>query len=252
VDVEPEIPVKRSDLRVRVLSAVVMVAVAGLALLVGGWIWIGFVVAVVLGILSEWVQLVMLFERRLPLRALWMLAGVGYLGLAAYCALALLVPIGHFWPLLLVIASVVGVDVGAYFAGRTFGGPKIAPRISPSKTWSGLGGGIVGTWIVFGLACLYYRGFLTALFELQVAGMGRTAALHLVYGNIARLALYGVLVAVVAQSGDFLESAMKRRAGVKDSGTMIPGHGGLFDRADGLVAVLFGLGLVSLAWSLGQ
>ena len=250
--VDAELPKTRSDLGVRVMSAAVMVLVAGVALLLGGWVWIGFVVAIMLGILSEWVQLVLRFERRMPLRALWLLAGVVYLGLAGYCALALLTPVGTFRPLLLVILSVIGVDVGAYFAGRTFGGPKIAPKISPSKTWSGLAGGIVGTWIVFALTCFYYRDFLSALFALQVANLGRPAALALMYGNIARLAVYGVLIAVVAQAGDFFESAMKRRAGVKDSGRMLPGHGGLFDRADGLIAVLFGLGVVSLIWAVGR
>ncbi|WP_420383600.1 phosphatidate cytidylyltransferase [Novosphingobium sp.] len=247
-----DIPAKRSDLRVRVISAVMMIVVAGLALLLGGWIWVGFVVAVVLGILAEWTQLVARFEPRLPMRVLWLLAGLCYLGLAGYCALVWLTPVGRFWPLLVVVLSVIGVDVGAYFAGRTFGGPKIAPKISPSKTWAGLAGGIVGTWIVFALTCLYYRDFLTSLFDLQAANIGRPAALHLMYGNIARLAGYGVLTAVVAQAGDFLESAMKRRAGVKDSGSIIPGHGGLFDRADGMVAVLFALGVASLVWSMGQ
>lgn len=111
-----------------------------------------------------------------------------------------------FWALGLVWAT----DIGAYFAGRSIGGPKLAPTISPSKTWAGLIGGVFAA-LAFGFA------------------------LHHFAGLPARLAAACGILAVAAQAGDLFESAMKRRAGVKDSGTLLPGHGGVLDRLDGVV-----------------
>lgn len=208
---------KRSDLSVRIASAAVMVTVAGLAFWLGGRVLAGFILIIGLGVLAEWMALVLRFEARAWARGLWLLAGAGYIGVAGYPAL---LSVSDPRVLLVVVGTVIAVDVGAYFAGRTFGGPKIAPAISPSKTWSGLGGGIVGAAAVIG-----------------ITGQGVGAGWAV---------LLGMVTAIVAQSGDFFESWMKRRAGVKDSGRLIPGHGGLFDRADGLMAVLFVIGVVRL------
>lgn len=103
-------------------------------------------------------------------------------------------------------------DIGAYFAGRAFGGARLAPAISPNKTWAGALGGLA----------------LASLF----AGL-----LHLVTGLPWRLTLATPALAILAEGGDLFESWLKRRAGVKDSGTLLPGHGGLLDRLDGLVPV---------------
>ena len=110
------------------------------------------------------------------------------------------------------LALVWLTDIGAYFAGRAIGGPKLAPRISPNKTWAGLIGGVM------------------------LAGLWG-AIVHWQYGLPLRLTLASPLLAVVAQVGDLYESWLKRRAGVKDSGTLLPGHGGVMDRLDGLVFV---------------
>jgi phosphatidate cytidylyltransferase len=232
---------KRSDLPVRVASAVVMVAVAGTALLLGGWVWNGFIILVVLGILVEWTRLVLAFERRRLWRVLWLIGGIGYLGLAAHTALVQLKPQVGSWPLPWWMAIVIAIDVGAYFAGRTFGGPKIAPSISPSKTWSGLIGGALGAGVVIGIdfarTCEDPPGL--------VASWGVCLTMHWQSIFDPRILLAGLVVAIVAQLGDFFESWMKRRAGVKDSGRLIPGHGGLFDRADGLIAVLFVVGILA-------
>jgi phosphatidate cytidylyltransferase len=129
------------------------------------------------------------------------------------------------------LAVVWGVDSGAYAAGRLIGGPKLAPRISPSKTWAGLAGGMV----------------LAAVF-----GYGVTVAMKGSRPDIA-FAL-AVLLALVAQMGDLFKSFFKRRAGVKDSGYLIPGHGGVLDRIDGLAAAALFLALfealtqAKLAW----
>ena len=114
-----------------------------------------------------------------------------------------------FWTLAIVWAT----DIGAYFSGRTFGGPKLAPVWSPNKTWSGLIGGMIAA---------------------EVVGVALTFALHVQL----RLAVLAGLLAVAAQMGDLFESQMKRRAGVKDSGKLLPGHGGVMDRLDGCVPVL--------------
>lgn len=216
---------KKSDLGVRTVSAVVMVVVAGTALALGGWVWVGFVATVALGVLWEWRGLVVQFEPLPSRRGLWNALGILYIGLAGYTLAGLRLPADGLWLVLALLLMVVGTDVGAYFTGRTFGGPKIAPGISPSKTWSGLGGGILGAALVH-FAVSQFHPSLDDLLGRRLEGL------------VSSL-VCGAIVAVVAQSGDFFESWMKRRAKVKDSGKLIPGHGGLFDRVDGLLAVMF-------------
>ncbi len=111
------------------------------------------------------------------------------------------------------MAVVWATDIGAYFAGRIIGGPKIAPKISPKKTWAGLIGGSI-------------LAVIGALFVLKLSDFQISAW---------QVALASVLLAVVSQMGDFFESWVKRYFGVKDSGNIIPGHGGILDRVDGLL-----------------
>lgn len=140
---------------------------------------------------------------------LWAIVGIVYLGVPAVAFLALrdleqgmeLI----FWLVLVVVAT----DVMAYLTGRTLGGPKLAPKISPAKTWAGLIGGVLGAALV-----------------------GAAAAGLVDWGRL-QCGVFAALLALVAQSGDLFESSIKRRAGVKDSGHLIPGHGGLLDRLDG-------------------
>ena len=233
-------PPKKSDLGVRTASAVVMIAVAGSALWLGGYWWTAFVAAVALGVLWEWVKFVLAFVTTPLARLIWFVAALAYVGLAA-AALVLLrySPFGMA-PLLLLVGAVIATDVGAYFAGRTIGGPKIAPSISPSKTWAGLGGAIVAVALFLVLSGLLWQRFQ------ETDYMQDTYYVTVSLGGWLILIVLPVLIAVVAQSGDFFESWMKRRAGVKDSGNLIPGHGGLFDRVDGLLAVSFVFGLFGL------
>ena len=215
-------PPKKSDLGVRTASAVVMIAVAGSALWLGGYWWTAFVAAVALGVLWEWWGLVWAFAPGLTASAGWLVLGLIYIGGAAYMLVFLRIPEFGPAPILLLVSTVIAVDVGAYFAGRTIGGPKIAPSISPSKTWAGLAGGMVAATLIVWIGA------------------------HEV-GKLNPWLIVGApLVAIVAQIGDFFESWLKRRAGVKDSGALIPGHGGLFDRVDGLIAVAFALELAGL------
>ncbi len=226
---------KKSDLGVRVVSAVVMIAAAGTALWLGSWFWSIFVALLAAGVLFEWWGLVRAFCVAPRAEALWMVAGVFYIGLAA--AMMMLIrlvspPMGNDALLvLLVLLPVVATDVGAYFTGRAIGGPKIAISISPSKTWSGLLGGALAAGAVMVWLTVWSRN------------PGDLAPPGIPWSSAG----FGIAVAVTAQAGDFFESWMKRRAGVKDSGKLIPGHGGLFDRLDGLLAVLFLCGLVMVA-----
>jgi phosphatidate cytidylyltransferase len=149
--------------------------------------------------------------------------GLGLLYVALPCAaFVALRQAGAFgWAaILFVILVVSATDTAAYFGGRSFGGPKLWPHVSPNKTWSGAVSGLLAAMIVGGL------------FASLLSGAGN--------------ALIGALIAaplsVAAQAGDLLESAVKRRFGVKDSGRIIPGHGGVLDRIDGL------FGAATLSW----
>jgi len=124
-----------------------------------------------------------------------------------------------FW----LLAVVWAIDTAAYVAGKTIGGPKLAPRISPKKTWAGLIGGVAAALVV---------GLVTAL----VVGSDK----------IWQIALLSGVLAIVEQIGDMAESFAKRRFGVKDSGNLIPGHGGLLDRLDGMLAVVAAVVVLSL------
>lgn len=246
---------KKSDLPVRAASAVVMVALAGTALWLGGWVWTVFVAVAGCGVLWEWRALTCGFAPRGVGQAVWLFAGVFYIGFAMAMLIALRGGDIGTRLLLMIILGVVGTDVGAFFIGRTFGGPKIAPAISPSKTWSGLIGGAIGaTAMLLLVSWLWSSGLCGKFFPSPVLGPGKVmfdgpcsfAAMGPFDVMLPRIALVGLLVAVVAQAGDFFESWMKRQAGVKDSSNLIPGHGGLFDRADGLLAVTFVIGLLQL------
>lgn len=237
-------PAKVSDLPVRLGSAVVMLVVSAGALWLGGWFWTGFVGLLALGVLWEWNRLVSRFGVSGLAETLWFFAGVVYIGGAALAMITARVGLSEWvagspyvgdapLPVLLrYILPIIAVDVGAYFAGRAIGGPKIAPKISPSKTWAGLFGGALAAGLL-GLAIhLIYFGFAEFLSAIGIAIGG------------------GLLTAIVAQTGDFFESWMKRRAGVKDSSALIPGHGGLFDRLDGFLAVFFLLFVIATAMRL--
>lgn len=226
----------RSDLGVRLASAAAMIVVAGTALVLEGWVLRLFVLLVAAGLIYEIRELVRRFDLPEGRKILWMAGGILYVGTA--CASLIAMPGPLRW---LVILAVVATDSGAYFAGRRFGGRKIAPRISPSKTWAGLYGGMAGAALVTTGALLLILSAVSAWSSdgqpVLALVAGRPLAL------LAAIAV-GCVLAVLAQAGDFLESWMKRRAGVKDSGALIPGHGGLFDRLDGLLPVAIAAGLM--------
>jgi phosphatidate cytidylyltransferase len=266
-------PKAGSDLTVRFAMGVAMIAVAVLVTIVGGWAFRGFVLAAAALMLVEWAAI-----RKVPrlwayvgavlaagvllgaaeyyypanydpdtyayaVEMTWLsfapaLGGAVLLGLAsrslamgwgflyivlpAFCLVVLSwETYGNgaliFWVLIVTWAT----DIFAYFAGRAIGGPKLAPKISPNKTWAGLIGGMIGASFC-GWAVAWYFALGTPFVWIG-AGMG-----------------------LVAQLGDLYESWEKRRAGVKDSGTLLPGHGGVLDRLDGLLAVAVAVMLIVL------
>lgn len=205
-----------SSLQLRILSAAVMLPVAVAAAWYGGIAFNILVVLAGVAMLWEWWR----FPRQATTQPaawtrgpLWMLPGLIYVILpcAALIWLRQTPEIGRhivFW----LFCAVWATDTGAYFAGRTIGGPKLIPRISPNKTWAGLLGGMVSAGVAGGLVA-----------SLDPAMPALT------------LAALAALVAVVSQAGDFTESAVKRYFGVKDASQLIPGHGGVLDRLDGLL-----------------
>jgi phosphatidate cytidylyltransferase len=197
-----------SDLGLRTATGLVLIALALLASVQGGTIFALFVAAIATGLYYEWARLV---------------KGWGFAWNAAGFVYALLPALALLWirerdfddGLALVVWVFIvtwATDIGGYFAGRKYGRRKLAPTISPSKTFEGLYGGIVGATLFGGLWA-------------WATGLGTT------------LYLLAPLFAVAAQGGDLFESAIKRRSGVKDSGNWLPGHGGLLDRLDGLIPV---------------
>jgi phosphatidate cytidylyltransferase len=158
-------------------------------------------------------------------------AGVAYSGVGAIALVYLRHRASGLADVLLVVLVVWGCDIGAYLTGRLIGGRKLAPLLSPGKTWSGAAGGLVcGT----------------------LAGVAVAEYFHAPLRGLAAAAFLSAALSVVAEAGDLLESAIKRHFGKKDSGNLIPGHGGLFDRLDGLIAAAPAACLLSLAAVPGQ
>ena len=145
-----------------------------------------------------------------PLR---LAAGLPYIGLAAISlSWVRTIPQAGPWLILYVLVVVWATDTGGYVIGKTFGGPKLAPLISPKKTWSG-----------------WFGGLFFAMGAAAMLAYGHPAS------HPAAMVALAAFLAVVAQFGDLLESSIKRRYNIKDSGNIIPGHGGILDRVDGLL-----------------
>lgn len=196
-----------NELTVRTLTGILLIAAALLAALLGGNVLAVLVAAIATAMFYEWTRIVRGWG------AAWYIGGFFYALLPALALLWIRERDAHGLELLIWAFIVTwSTDIGAYFAGRKFGKRKLAPTVSPKKTVEGLVGGIL-TASIFG---------------------GAWAS-----GTKLGLVLLGAapLLAVAAQAGDLFESAIKRRAGIKDSGHWLPGHGGVLDRLDGLVPV---------------
>ncbi|MCA1654609.1 MAG: phosphatidate cytidylyltransferase [Sphingomicrobium sp.] len=198
-----------NELTWRVLTGIAMIAVALGAAFAGGYAFAVLVAAVAAMMFVEWTRIVRGWGFH------WVVAGFFYALIPALAMLWIRERADHSLILLLWVFIVTwSTDIGAYFAGRAIGGAKLAPSISPNKTWAGLIGGMATAALLGGLWAAN-------------TGLPRM------------LLMLAPLFAVGAQTGDLFESGLKRRAGVKDSGTWLPGHGGALDRLDGLVVVAF-------------
>jgi phosphatidate cytidylyltransferase len=267
----PSYATRWSDLRLRILSAAVLAPLALGCIWVGGVSFTGLVVLISIGLCYEWLGLcgqratlaAALFAalpvsvvltamgETMSVLVLLMTAtaagtvlgrglsltrplafGIPYLGLGAVALVWLRQPAeGGGVNVIVLLLVIWASDIGAYVAGRAFGGPRLAPVISPGKTWSGALGGLVAA-----------------------AAVGVAASAILGRGAPSwRPVAFAVLIGVVSQVGDLFESLLKRHFGVKDSGSMIPGHGGLLDRLDAvltaapmaaLLALILGRGVV--------
>jgi phosphatidate cytidylyltransferase len=253
------------ELMLRVASAAVLAPLTIVAAYVGGWPFVIFWAAAAIGIFWEWTSLIVsvpIGRRIFPIGATALviaalLAGLGGLAMAVavvavgavlvgimvpvtrrawmgggmlYAGAALLAPVllradprYGFIALILLFTVVWATDIFGYFAGRLIGGPKLWPRVSPKKTWSGAVGGALAAVIA-----------------------AIVLAHNAVLDHVMTVGLIALVLSLVSQAGDLWESAVKRRYGAKDSGHIIPGHGGLMDRLDGFVAaasaaVLFGI-----------
>ena len=194
--------------RARVLSAIVLAPIVLGAVFMGGLTFHLVILITAIFMMREWDAMNAYRDS-----TAWSWGGVAYVSLTCLSLIQLRSPeLGGSLPLLLYLLVVVwATDIGAYFAGRSIGGPKLAPRISPKKTWAGLAGGIIAAMAVGGIL-----GFFFPFPE-----------------SFVQAAWLGALLAIISQMGDLFESWMKRQAGVKDSGNLIPGHGGILDRVDG-------------------
>jgi phosphatidate cytidylyltransferase len=268
--VAPSHAARWADLRLRILSAAVLAPLALGCIWIGGAAFAGLVTVISIGLGYEWLGLcgrrsslaaVLLFAA-LPVSvvltamgdtasALLLLVvatvagtvfggglsptrplgfGIPYLGLGAVALVWLRLPAGSGGVNVIVLLLVVwSSDIGAYMAGRAIGGPRLAPAISPGKTWSGAVGGLVATAVVGAAAS-------------AILGKGPPS-----WRSVA----FAVLIGVISQAGDLFESHLKRNFGVKDSGNMIPGHGGLLDRLDAVLTAVPAAALLALALGRG-
>lgn len=203
----PRSPKSRfQDLGIRTASAAILIPLTLIGLLAGGWLWAVLIAVFFIGLLREWRALSHL--ERPDQRNRFLIFGLAYAGVPGIALLWLrLRPAIGLDDVLFLLLVVWMTDIGAYLVGRLIGGRKLAPVISPGKTISGALGGLA-----FGI----------------IAGM--------IFARGPLAILPAAALSLVSQVGDLGESALKRRLGVKDSGRTIPGHGGLFDRLDGILA----------------
>lgn len=197
-----------SEMHKRIATSIVVLFIASISLFAGGWLFLALVMAVAFIMDKEWTGLT-------PDDSLmWKIVGIGYITLPCIAALSLrdLSLAAIIYPIAIIIAT----DTGAYFVGKSIGGPKLIPSISPNKTWAGLIGGMAAASIV----AISLQDFVP--FPSSVMGA----------------IMLAISIAILSQAGDFFESWLKRRKGVKDSGTLLPGHGGILDRMDGYILSL--------------
>ena len=228
---------KHKGLYLRIVSGFVLAPLVLFAIVYGDWPF-AVLLAAALGLsVFEWLQMSRL--SKYPL--LNLVPGIVYIFVcfAAIVQLRLGFLDGAGLTLALLL-SVWASDIAAYFTGKAIGGPKMAPTISPNKTWAGLIGGMAASTAMFAVYVLHLGPWLTSLTGWNVSA-GITMPLTAVL-------LLGASITLSGQAGDLLVSLEKRKVGVKDTGSLIPGHGGILDRIDALLlaALVFLISIKSL------
>ncbi|MDH5488835.1 MAG: phosphatidate cytidylyltransferase [Rhodospirillaceae bacterium] len=210
----------KNTIILRIISAIVLAPAVLWVVFVGGVAFELMVALVAMVLVYEWAKMV-------GRNFWWLVLGGVYISAAIFAIWWLREgnESGLFYFVWLLVV-VWATDIGGYIFGMTIGGPKLAPSISPNKTWSGFIGGIL-------LAAI--GGYSVVMYFSDQAQIS----------NLALVISLGVGMSVVSQLGDLFESKIKRRFGVKDSGNVIPGHGGLFDRIDGLMAASIAMVLLN-------
>jgi len=213
----------KKNMMLRIISAMVLAPLALAAVYSGGLFYQILIGLMGLILISEWFNIV-------GHRPKWLGLGVVYVALSVWALWRLRIDpewgaMTVFW----LVGVVWGADTGGYLFGMSIGGPKLAPAVSPKKTWSGFLGGTLMAALA-GWAVVSWYGSET---DFEAAAL--------------EIAAFSAAMAVVSQLGDLFESWIKRRYNVKDSGWIIPGHGGLFDRVDGLMAVAIVVALINIA-----
>jgi phosphatidate cytidylyltransferase len=214
----------------RIFSALVMAPIAIAA------IWLGspyFEILIVIGgaiAVLEWYRL-MSDEGISGINVIWFLIGLLYITIPCFILVWLrdMEPQGLQF-VIWFFAVIWATDIGAYFSGKSIGGPKFAPSISPNKTWSGFFGGMA----------------LAVLISLVLVDFANPKSGTLIIISAS------ILLSVVGQLGDLLESWVKRKLSVKDSGTLIPGHGGILDRIDAILLGAPVAGIIAIVFQIGE
>ena len=213
-----------SNLTLRWISSLILAPFVLAITWYGGWPFVALWTIASCIVLWEWSMLVRSGSTASVAFVGWMIAGLAYAAVLAVAPALLRADAAlGFVAIVFLFAIVWSTDVLAYFAGRALGGPKLMPAVSPKKTWSGAAGGMLGA-VAAGLVVL------------KLAGLQLTVA----------AAAVALMLSVVSQAGDLLESAIKRRFNAKDASHLIPGHGGLMDRLDGFLTAVLAATMVGL------
>lgn len=213
-----------SSLTLRIISSAILIPVVVSLIAIGEWFFIGLVALCIAIALVEWSNIAKHIPATRFLKCALILTGFLYLGFSFFEMSYLREQNnGLFWTVLFMIC-IWASDSVAYLFGKTMGGPKMSPTISPNKTWSGYAGALLGPALI-----LAGEQSLLPMTGFDSPSIGIT--LHLA-------ALWGLAIGIAGQSGDLMISAMKRKAGLKDTGAIIPGHGGILDRIDALLLAL--------------
>jgi phosphatidate cytidylyltransferase len=223
-----------NPLLLRVISAVALMPIVLAALWWGGWYFLGMIFVAIALSVKEWAFIA---RHIIPFPKSQFIAGLIYLTICFSSFAFLRMDTAEGAALAIgLISTIWASDSGAYFAGKMIGGPKLAPSISPKKTWAGFFGGMISSAAFLAFYFLYIAPLISDLDKYDDV---------LTQAEIIKWALLGAFITVTGQAGDLLESHYKRQANVKDSGSLIPGHGGLLDRIDALLlsAPFFLLGL---------